>query len=191
MDTTNSALGCAVEVRYDSILRLSVEIMMNQPIIKAFVCFIFLLLTSNGAMAKLKVVVAVSYDDEKIRQELESSINARINSTERYTLANLKDSGVDLLLDVECLKVLKVVATVCTSRVSYWPFKDIALYVEVAAAVTTVSGPTEYVVNGIMNTFINGTTDDKLKATKMSVQAAILNLCYEQPSECKVPGKGQ
>lgn len=168
----------------------SVEVTMFKPI-KVFLCLIFLLVTSSAAVAKLKVAVGVDYSDEKVRQELQEGMEARINSTERYSLTPPNGVDADLLLTINCLKVkvvVKVVLVACSSEVSYFPYQRQPINITVRAG-GMISGSTDYIVTHLMNMFINGTTDDILQERKTILQKEVRDLCQERPSECKVPAK--
>jgi len=157
---------------------------------RLLIVVVIILSTSMSAHAKLYVTVLVSVSDEKVKQALQEGMEARINSTERYTISS---SPVDanLFLATYCI-VLEHVAgfkneVVCHSEVVYFPFRGslISLTLEGAGGIA-VSGPgsTEYIVNSAINHFINGTTDAILAERKLFLKKAVVKLCMNEPSEC-------
>lgn len=61
-----------------------------------------LLAVANPTYAKLGVKVGVQVSDEKIRNTLQESMKARLNSTGRYIITDT-EAATDLLMEVNCL----------------------------------------------------------------------------------------
>jgi hypothetical protein len=143
------------------------------------------LAASGSACAKLRVSLKIDFSNEKAKRELQEAIEARINSTDRYTIAS-EAAETDLLLAVSCLAPESVPVT-CNSDVSYFPYKDLALSipVEVAESMAMSRNDTGYIASNLMNHFIDGTTDAILKERKSFVREAIQLFCYNDPTECK------
>jgi hypothetical protein len=160
---------------------------------KLLIVAAIVLTAATSTCAKLHVSVSVDITDEKVKRELQEAMEARINSTERYLISS-DAVETDLLLAVSCL-VLENEAgykngVVCDSDVAYYPYKNSALSIRVEVAETmAVAGldNTSYVVNYLMNHFINGTTDSILADRKNFLRASIQRLCVNEPTECKMP----
>lgn len=146
-----------------------------------------MLATSGSACAKLRVNVKVEVSNEKVNRELQEDLEARINSTDRYTITN-NAVETDLILAVNCL-VLDRGSVICDSDVTYFPYNSSALSIVVEAAESMASArldDTGYVANSLMNHFINGTTDAILSDRKDFLRKAIRVLCLNEPTECKM-----
>jgi hypothetical protein len=161
---------------------------MNKFLIVAAV----VLALSNSVCAKLHVSVSVEIPDENIKREIQEAVEARINSTERYTISS-NALETDLILDVECLVLQNEAGykngVVCYSEVNYFPYKGSALVTIVDDAETMAVGGmnTSYVINYLMNHFINGTTDAVLADRKQTLQRAIRVHCSSEPTDCRMP----
>jgi hypothetical protein len=79
---------------------------------------------------------------------------------------------------------------VCDSNVSYFPFVGFPLSTSVEAAghmaVAGLNG-SSFLVDALMNHFINGTTDSELAERKKTMQQGIQYLCLVYPAECAAP----
>jgi hypothetical protein len=145
------------------------------------------LAASGSACAKLRVNLQIKLSNEKAKLELQEAMEARINSTDRYTLTS-NAGETDLLLSVSCL-VQERGTVACDSDVSYWPYKNFAQPIAVEAAESmAMSGlnDTSYIASFLMNHFINGTTDTVLAERKNSLREAIRFFCATEPTECKM-----
>ena len=116
-------------------------------------------------------------------------MEARINSTDRYTISS-NALETDLLLAVNCLVVNERGSSViCDSDVFYYPYKYSALSIVVEAAESmAMSGlnDTSSISSFLINHFINGTTDAILAERKSFLREAIRVVCYREPTECKM-----
>ena len=64
----------------------------------ALIAAAVLLVLANPASAKLRVKIDVEASDDKIKNTLQESMKARLNSTERYTITD-SDLGMELFVD--------------------------------------------------------------------------------------------
>jgi hypothetical protein len=159
--------------------------------LKHLMVFAVLLAMADSVPAKLKVNVVIDLSEEKFKNELQEAIEARINSTERYTIAT--SAGVaELLLSITCMTVeheggLRT-GFVCNSDVTYFPFEKSALMVELEPAGNlVVGGPKSatFVANSLMNRFINGTTEEELASKKAFLRRSVALFCNSRPTDCK------
>jgi hypothetical protein len=164
------------------------EVQMRKLLIVAAI----VLAASSSACAKLRVAVNVEVSDEKVKRELQEAMEARINSTERYTISS-NAVETDLLLGVNCLVLERGegyrTGVACDSDVTYYPYKDSALSITLDAAGSMAASrvdDTSHVANSLMNHFINGTTDGILADRKNFLRAAIRAFCANEPTECKM-----
>lgn len=85
-----------------------------------------LLAVANPTYAKLGVKVGVQVSDEKIRNTLQESMKARLNSTGRYIITDT-EAATDLLMEVNCLVLENEGGVkngiVCDSVVTYYPYR--------------------------------------------------------------------
>jgi hypothetical protein len=161
--------------------------------IKTALLAVFLLAAANPANAKLKVHFNVDTSDENVKRELEEGLRAKINSTERYGISD-GPMDTDLVLAVDCLVLSNEggykTGVVCDSGVTYFPYRGAAVSVNIEAAQTMVVGrldSLEFIVNSLMNHFINGTTEVILADRKTFLRTSVQLLCRDQPTECKMP----
>jgi hypothetical protein len=157
---------------------------MNKSLIVAAIVLAF----SNSACAKLRVSISVETSNEKIKRELQEDLEARINSTDRYTIAR-NAIETELWLEVYCL-ALERGPVVCRSDVTYYPYKNspVSLHIETAENMaSSVPDDITYITNALMNHFINGTTDANLEDGKNLFRKGIQLLYATVPAECKMP----
>lgn len=161
--------------------------------IKTAFLAVCLLTITYSVQAKIKVYINVDIPDEKVKQELEEGIKARINSTDRYGMSNAPIE-TDLLLAIDCLVLSNEngykTGVVCDSGVTYYPFRGAALSINIEAAETMSVGRldgSEFIANSLMNHFINGTTDAILADRKSFLRSAVRMFCRDEPAECKMP----
>jgi hypothetical protein len=155
---------------------------------KLLIATAIVLAACGSACAKVYVFVSVQISDEKIKQQLQDAVEARINSTERYTVTG-NAMETDLVLKVTCLALGEGSEIACDSEVGYFPYRS-ALSVPVEGAESMAVSPldnTGYIANSLMNHFINGTTDAILEERKSFLRKAIRLFCAIEPTECKMP----
>jgi hypothetical protein len=90
------------------------------------------LAASGSACAKLHVNLRIDFSNEKAKRELQEAMEARINSTDRYTISS-GPMETDLILAVNCLAP-ESGPVICDSDVSYYPYKNLALPIAVGKA---------------------------------------------------------
>jgi hypothetical protein len=152
-----------------------------------------ILAVASPACAKIRVKVNAEVSDDKIKNTLQESMKSRLNSTERYTVTD-SDVDMELLMQVDCVVLENEGGIkngiVCHSDVIYYPYKgsQLASRLEKAAHMA-VSGIREssFVIEKLMDQFLNGTTDSELAARKKFVRSSIQLLCSNHPNECEVP----
>lgn len=148
-----------------------------------------LLLASAPALAKLKVSVVVTVKNDVVQGQLERALQARINSTERYTVVNSMGAA-DFILAVDCI-VLQTEqgyksGVVCNSTVSFFPFNT-GLYTDLGLARAMVVSPLQnmsYIAEGLIDTFINGTTDEALDSNRSLLRYIVRAHCTSNPTDC-------
>jgi hypothetical protein len=166
--------------------RLPLKAFLRGLIRKFLIATAIVLAAAASASAKLHVSLKIEVSNEKANRELQEAMEARINSTDRYAISrNVLET--DLLIAVNCL-VLERGPVVCDSNVTYYPYKDSALFTEIEGAESMAGAGldnTSYVTTSLMNHFINGTTDSILAERKSFLRGAIRDLCASEPTECK------
>jgi len=163
--------------------------MRNLLVMAAFLLFG----AASPVRAKIQVNIDVEVSDDKIKKSLQEGMKARINSTERYSLTD-SAMATDLFMEVDCLVLENEdgykSGIVCASEVTYYPYKGspVSIGVEKAAHLI-VSNLTDhsFLIEKLMNRFINATTDSELAGRKSFLRSAIQLLCDERPNECKLP----
>ena len=152
-----------------------------------------ILAVASQACAKIHVKVNAEVADDKIKNTSLESMKAKLTSTERYTITD-SDSDMELSMQVNCLVLENESGVkngiVCQSDVIYYPYRGSPLSVRLEnAGNMAVSGIREssFVIEKLMNQFLDGTTDSELAARKKFVQSSIQLLCSNHPNECKVP----
>lgn len=152
-----------------------------------------LLAVANPLYAKLGVKVDVQVSDEQIQNTLQESMKAKLNSTARYTITDSKEA-TELLIEVNCL-VLENQGEVkngivCASVVTYYPYPGSQVSTRLDnAGHMVLSGIREasFVVEKLLNHFMDGTTDSDLIAQKKLLRTSLQLLCQNHPNDCK-PG---
>lgn len=151
-----------------------------------------LLAVANPTYAKLGVKVGVQVSDEKIRNTLQESMKARLNSTGRYIITDT-EAATDLLMEVNCLVLENEGGVkngiVCDSVVTYYPYRGSQVSTRLDnAGHMAVSGIREisFVIEKLLNHFMDGTTDSELAARKSFLRSSVQLLCQNQPNECKL-----
>lgn len=160
---------------------------------KLLIVAAIMLVASSSAWAKLHVLVTVAISDEKLQRELREGLEARLNSTERYTVTT--DAVItNLSLTVHCLVLADQsgykTGIACHNATIYFPYKDSALREEVEDAEGMVAAPpdnTAHIVDQVMIHFINGTTDQILTEKKNFLRTKIQYFCANEPTESKMP----
>ena len=161
---------------------------------------VLLLLASSPALAKLKVFVAVRVkNDENIKAEIERGLQARINSTERYTalaVTNPTPAETDFVLNVGCIVLEREhgqkTGLVCYSTVTFFPFENSGLNTDLEAGSMVVS-PLQntdymaYIAEGLIDTFINGTTDEALENCRSILRYSVRAYCSNHSADCATP----
>jgi hypothetical protein len=150
------------------------------------------LLVATPSLARLKVLVIVDTEDSTLRSEITSSINARLNSTDRYEATD-NPNGADLELDIMCLKIVdqfkRPLGIACDSDGEYYPFKNRAAYPLAGASKMAANDETALrdITNALVDAFINDTTDSKLSEWKARLTGQILEICVAHPNVCRAP----
>ena len=151
-----------------------------------------LLALANTAWAKLQVKISVDVSDNKIKNDLQEAIEARLNSTERYSVTQ-NGPEASLFVAVYCIILENQSGyrngVACDSEVTYYPYGDSPVSTSVEEAghlVVAGLNDTPFIVEKIMNRFINGTTDSKLAERKTFLRSCIQLLCAVHPDECKL-----
>jgi hypothetical protein len=164
---------------------------MRQTILALFLLSAFSIST-NG---KIKVRVTVDISNKKYASELLEAVQAKINSTDRYAVVS-KASDVDMLLSLMCIEATSTsnrqLGFTCSSGITYYPFIDSALNIELIEAETIVNGGlegTEFIATNISNRFINGTTDEKLTQAKDELLSYVQSFCRSRPDDCAIQNK--
>jgi len=157
-----------------------------------------LLSVASPVSAKLGVQIAlvVEHDqDGTLEKTLKDGMEARLNSTERYTVTN-DSHALDLLIEVGCIAIqnngIKTGIITCFSVVNYLPYRGsvlLANQLEQAGSIYVSGSGTAYIAEQMMNDFINGTTDAKLKEQKGILRMGIQVLCQDHPEECGILAK--
>jgi hypothetical protein len=156
-----------------------------------------LLSVASPASAKLNVMIALEVQDDQngmFEKSLGDGMEARLNSTERYTITN-NFLTADLFMTVSCMAVHNAgvkAGFVCYSIVTYCPYRGntfLGKLVE-GAGHMAVAGPSEsaFFAEAMVNHLINGTTDDELAKHRGYLRDGIQILCRDHPEEC-VPAK--
>ena len=151
-----------------------------------------LLSVANPTHAKLGVRIDVQVSDDKIKNSLQESMKARLNSTERYVITD-SEVATELLMEVSCLVLENEGGVkngiVCDSVVMYYPYRGFQVSTRLDnAGNMAVSGIREssFVIEKLMNHFMDGTTDSELAAQKKFIQSSVQLLCQNHPNECKL-----
>ena len=151
-----------------------------------------LLSVANSMHAKLGVRIDVQVSDDKIKNSLQESMKARLNSTERYIITD-SEEATELLLEVSCLVLESEGGVkngiVCDSVVMYYPYRGFQVSTRLDnAGNMAVSGIREssFLIEKLMNHFMDGTTDSELAARKSFLRSSVQLLCQNQPNECKL-----
>ena len=150
-----------------------------------------LLSVANSMHAKLGVRIDVQVSDDKIKNSLQESMKARLNSTERYIITD-SEEATELLLEVSCLVLESEGGVkngiVCDSVVMYYPYRGFQVSTRLDnAGNMAVSGIREssFLIEKLMNHFMDGTTDSELAARKSFLRSSVQMLCQNHPNECK------
>jgi hypothetical protein len=148
-----------------------------------------LLATSCSVSAKLTTLININASDEQLKHEVRESIEARLNSTERYKVAHQGDVP-DLEFDVSCMALEteggSKTGIGCYSEITYYPFRD-SLYTDLPGTfVVAGHNSGEYIANQLVNNFINGSTDELLTNSKNMLKVALLAHCVMSPDDCKL-----
>lgn len=150
-----------------------------------------LLSIAKPTYAKLGVKIDVQVSDDKIKNTLQESMKAGINSTERYIITD-SEVATELLMEVSCLVLESEGGVkngiVCDSVVMYYPYRGFQVSTRLEkAGHMAVSGIREisFVVEKLMNHFMDGTTDSELAARKKFLRSSVQLLCQNHPNECK------
>jgi hypothetical protein len=149
---------------------------------------VLLLIAASSTSAKLKVKVGIETLGEggsNLESSLRESVEARINSTDRYVLTT-NAGEADLVIEFTCVVMRPAVEIACTSDVTYFPYKDSSLYISVDKADRIASGDTSFVTESLMNRFFNSTTDSTLAERKQFLRHGVQLLCANHPEECKL-----
>ena len=166
----------------------------------SIVASLLLLCLAQPAESKLhvKIFVSVGEDDgSKVGNALQEGMAARLNSTERYTVTD-DPAATDLLLAVYCIvtgnRGGEKYGTVCFSAVAYYPFSGFPLSTHVEGAERMAAAGLEhndlsFLIDTLVNHFINGTTHAELAEQKKMMREGIQLLCALKPAECAAPAK--
>jgi hypothetical protein len=159
-------------------------------IVKCVVALMFCVLVAGPSFGKLKVTLAITVD-ASIKQSVTSAIAARLNSTDRYTVVE-SISGADLLFEVVCLKTTiqtRVIGLVCASSAEYYPFGTPLGYWMAGAGTMIVNDNEKLrdITDGLVDVFINDTTDSKLAECKDRLTKNVSGTCSLYPSVCRTP----
>ena len=156
-----------------------------------------LLAIASPASAKLRVEIALIVQgdqDGQFKKSLREGMEARLNSTERYTITD-DYSTADLFMTVSCMAVRNAgvkAGFVCYSIVDYCPYRGNTflegLIKEAGSMATAGLSDSAFFAELIANHLINGTTDAELAKQKDYLRAGIQMLCGDHPEEC-VPAK--
>ena len=160
---------------------------------KRFALFAALLLCVSGpvfAKPKVSVTVSVNAKEDEFKSRLEQALQAKINSTERYTIVNA-ERPADILLHVRCLVLQSHDGNkpdaVCYSHVTFYPFGDSDLWMDLGEAMTMVASSmtnTGYFVQGLIDIFINGTTNEGLENSRLMMRSLVHTHCTNNPNDC-------
>jgi hypothetical protein len=143
-------------------------------------------------LGKLKVLLAIDVEDPSIRQSITSAVSARLNSTDRHTVV-VSVPGADMLFAVLCVREKvnngRVIGVTCASNVEYYPFES-SLGHWLGGAGTIIFDDPENLrsmVDALVDSLINNTTDSKLREYKDGIIATIHATCDRNPSICWNP----
>jgi hypothetical protein len=163
-----------------------------RSIVKALAALVFCLLVALPSFGKLKVLLAIDVEDPSIRQSITSAVSARLNSTDRYTVIE-SVHGADLLYAVMCVRAKinngRTIGVTCASHVEYYPFES-SLGYWLGGAGTIIFDDLENLrsmVDTLIDSLINNTTDSKLQEYKDGMIATIHATCDRNPSICRNP----
>lgn len=159
------------------------------PSSKILLVVAVLLVTPTLAHPKLAVHINVSTTSDKVTTQLREGMEARINGTDRYEIS-VNAIETDLILAVNCIVLDNGALAACDSDVTYFPYRYWPLSIELERAesiVTSGTGQLSYIVDTLMNHFINGSTDAVLSERKKFLRESIQAFCADEPSECKKP----
>jgi len=161
-------------------------------IVKALAALVFCLLVALPPFGKLKVLLAIDVEDPSIRQSVTSAVSARLNSTDRYAIVE-SVHGADLLFSVLCVRAKinngRVIGITCASNIEYYPFEGPLGHWLAGAGTIIFDDPDNLrsVVDALVDSLINNTTDSKLREYKDWVIATIHATCDRNPPICRNP----
>jgi hypothetical protein len=134
------------------------------------------LLSANGVLAKT-INVRIR-GEEKAGMEVAKSIAARVQATERYTVA---DGDAELYINVVCMEgkeVSSVTGYMCSFVFVYYPEK-LAGMERVLGPIGLVTGrDVSSVAEDVFSTLVATTTNEKLERAQKDIRFDVLNYCH-------------
>jgi hypothetical protein len=143
------------------------------------------MLLSAVAAAQGTVKVIVSPQDNKSSKDVADILQGKIGSTLRYALTTDVKEAV-ILMDVLCVDVT-INQFACTAPTSYYPAELHGLYGRVLTGIAI--GSATYVAESLFNSFVQGSSDEKLKAIDQFITAGTSSMWWEGFNEGYKAGK--
>jgi hypothetical protein len=163
-----------------------------KSIVKCVVALMFCMLAAAPSFGKLKVVLAIDVEDTSTKQRVASAIAARLNSTDRYSVVD-SILGADFMFAVICLKTKthnnQVIGLVCAGNAEYYPFGTTVGYWMPGAGAMIIDDDEKLrsITDGLLDAFINDSTDSKLAEYKARLTKFVSDTCNLYPSVCRTP----